>query len=163
VCLAYFPNGQSYTGESMAEIYCHGSGAVIRSIGKLLESLGVRPALPGEFTRRAFLNGRMGLSQAEAIRELIEADTELEASLAIHRLKGALKGKVQSLRAELIDTAAHLEATLDYPEEDIEFMDNSALLERLDGLKNQIQEMIEAYGRQYLIRQGIRTVIVGKP
>ncbi len=163
VCLAYFPNGQSYTGESMAEIYCHGSGAVIRSIGKLLESLGVRPALPGEFTRRAFLNGRMGLSQAEAIRELIEADTELEASLAIHRLKGALKGKVQSLRAELIDTAAHLEATLDYPEEDIEFMDDSALLKRLGGLKNQIQEMIEAYGRQYLIRQGIKTVIVGKP
>ncbi len=163
VCVVFFPLEKSYTGEEMAEIHCHGSKAIIQRISEILQAKGARPALPGEFTRRAFINGRMGLSQAEAVRELIESDTIEEASVAIRKLQGELKNRVEELRMDLIDCAASLEATLDYPEEDIEHMDQGLLTQRIDSLRSKVQDMRNTYDRYKLSRDGIAVAILGKP
>jgi len=163
VCCVFFPLEKSYTGEEMAEIHCHGSRAIIQRICEILSQRGARPAKPGEFTRRAFINGRMGLSQAEAVRELIESDTIEEASVAIRKLQGELKHRVEELRHDLIDCAASLEATLDYPEEDIEHMDQGILIQRIDSLSSKISAMRHTYDRHKLAREGISVAILGKP
>lgn len=163
VYLVYFEAGRSYTGEDLVEIHCHGSNAIIQRIGQILTSLGVVPASPGEFTRRAFFNGRIGLSQAEAVQELVEADSLQHASIAINNVSGGLKSKITSLREQLVDCAAHLEATLDYPEEDIDFIDQNSLIQGVRSISSVVTEIFENYDRYQLIRDGIQVAILGAP
>ena len=163
VYLVYFEAGRSYTGEEMIEIHCHGSTAILQRLSEILRALGLIPAQPGEFTRKAFLNGRIGLSQAEAINELIESDNLRQATIAINNVSGGLKSKIMILRHELVDCAAHLEATLDYPEEDIEFINQDSLLERINGISSIIDEIYRNYDRFQLTKNGIQVAILGAP
>tara|TARA_B100000674_G_scaffold482386_1_gene484738 strand:+ start:4710 stop:6071 length:1362 start_codon:yes stop_codon:yes gene_type:complete len=163
VYLVYFEAGRSYTGEEMIEIHCHGSTAILQRLSEILRSLGLVPAQPGEFTRKAFLNGRIGLSQAEAVNELIESDNLQQASIAINNVSGGLKSKIMTLRHELVDCAAHLEATLDYPEEDIEFINQDSLLSRINEIASIVDEIYQNYDRFQLSKNGIQVVILGAP
>ncbi|MBT3783489.1 tRNA uridine-5-carboxymethylaminomethyl(34) synthesis GTPase MnmE [bacterium] len=163
VFCVYFPEGGSYTSEEMVEFHCHGSRAIIEKTSELLLSRGVKAAPPGEFTRRAFLNGRIGLSQAEAVRDLVEAETFLESSVAIRNLKGDLKSKIASLREQLVDCAAHLEVSLDYPEEDIEDLTHSQIEQRIEGIQRLIEQVLRSYDRFSIVREGVLVTILGSP
>ena len=163
IYLVYFEAGRSYTGDDMIEIHCHGSSAILHRLSEILRSLDVSPAQPGEFTRRAFLNGRVGLSQAEAIHELIESDNLQQASIAINNVSGGLKSKIVTLRNELVDCAAHLEATLDYPEEDIEFINQDSLIKRILDIGSIIDEIYQNYDRFILSKNGLQVAILGAP
>ena len=163
IYLVYFESGRSYTGDDMFEIHCHGSSAILQRLSEILRSLNASPAQPGEFTRRAFLNGRIGLSQAEAIHELIESDNLQQASIAINNVSGGLKSKIVTLRNELVDCAAHLEATLDYPEEDIEFINQDSLVGRIGEISLIINEIYQNYDRFILSKNGLQVAILGAP
>ena len=163
IYLVYFESGRSYTGDDMFEIHCHGSSAILQRLSEILRSFNASPAQPGEFTRRAFLNGRIGLSQAEAIHELIESDNLQQASIAINNVSGGLKSKIVTLRNELVDCAAHLEATLDYPEEDIEFINQDSLIARIGEISLIINEIYQNYDRFILSKNGLQVAILGAP
>lgn len=163
IYLVYFESGRSYTGEDLVEFHCHGSSAIIKRLSELLCNLGALPALPGEFTRRAFFNGRIGLSQAEAVQELVEADSLQQAGIAINNVSGGLKCKITLLRDELIDCAAHLEATLDYPEEDIDFIDQESMFNKVQEISQIVSTICENYNRYEIIRNGIQVAILGAP
>lgn len=163
ILLVCFSKGKSYTAEELMEIHCHGSIAVVEKIVELLTKLGASPAKPGEFTRRAFLNGRIGLSQAEAVRDLIASETFLESSIAIHNLKGDLKSKIASLRDELLNCAAHLEVNLDYPEEDIEDLTIRKISTRIKAIISLIDKILKSYERMVIFREGIYVAIIGEP
>ena len=163
IYLVYFESGRSYTGDDMFEIHCHGSSAILQRLSEILRSFNASPAQPGEFTRRAFLNGRIGLSQAEAIHELIESDNLQQASIAINNVSGGLKSKIATLRNELVDCAAHLEATLDYPEEDIEFINQDSLIARIGEISLIINEIYQNYDRFILSKNGLQVAILGAP
>jgi len=163
VFCVYFRKGLSYTLEEMVEFHCHGSIAIIEKTMELFSSLGAKAAKPGEFTKRAFLNGRIGLSQAEAIRDLVEAETFLESSAAIHNLKGELKSKVVDLRENLLNCAAHLEVNLDYPEEDIEDLSQKKIELRIEVIRELMEKILISYQRMSVLREGIFVVILGEP
>lgn len=163
IYLVYFESGRSYTGDDMFEIHCHGSSAILQRLSEILRSFNASPAQPGEFTRRAFLNGRIGLSQAEAIHELIESDNLQQASIAINNVSGGLKSKIVTLRNELVDCAAHLEATLDYPEEDIDFINQDSLIARIGEISLIINEIYQNYDRFILSKNGLQVAILGAP
>ena len=153
----------SYTAEDVVEIQCHGGIVSTRSILQVLLSLGVRLADPGEFTKRAFLNGRIDLTQAEAIIDIIEAKTEDSLSLAMNQLDGTVSGFVKDLREQLIAMIAHLEVTIDYPEEDIEEVSAQEVGQQLQPILLKMEELLATAHTGRLIRDGISAVIVGRP
>lgn len=162
--LTVFMKGpHSYTGNDLAEFQCHGSAAVVRRLMAAAVKLGARPAEPGEFTRRAFLNGRMDLAQAEAVADLIRAETDAAANAAQAQLAGGLSSKVNALREQLIDLAAEIEARIDFPEEGIEEADAARLNGLFDSLRTGLQHLIETKGRGRLLREGARVALVGEP
>jgi tRNA modification GTPase len=163
VLLTIMRKPRSYTGEDVVEVHCHGGVFVVRRILGLVLSEGARHAEPGEFTKRAFLNGRVDLTQAEAVLDLIEARTEKGADVALAHIKGELSNWVSDLREELLDIFAQVEATIDFPEEDIELLDRPALISKINGLRHKIITITDTYAWGRLIREGAKVCICGRP
>jgi len=163
VVVTYFKAPKSYTGEDIVEISCHGSIYVQQKILEILIENGCRLANAGEFTQRAFLNGKMDLSQAEAVADLIHSQSEGSHRLAIEQLRGGFSEKIKHLRQELIDFTALLELELDFSEEDVEFADRAKLLDLLHRIKTEIQALSDSFKLGNALKNGIPVAIVGKP
>lgn len=163
VVALYFRAPRSFTREDVVEIHLHGSPVQVRRALGLLVSQGMRMAEPGEFTRRAFLNGRVGLSEAEAINDLVHAPTETVADLALEQLHGSLRERISGLRATLIDLCALIEANMDFPEEDIEILDRDDVKRQVADVRARVDELASSYERGRMVRNGIRTLIAGRP
>lgn len=166
VLAAVFRAPRSYTGEDSVEIHCHGSGAVVDSILSLLGRMGFSPALPGEFTFRAFANGKTGLVEAEAVNELSGALCEAARKDALERLSGVLSRRLGRIREALVDIAAEIEARLDYPEEegpDSESPAFGSCLEKLDSAAAELKALSSSYAAGRLRQEGILVVLAGRP
>jgi tRNA modification GTPase len=153
----------SYTGEDVAEIHCHGGAFLVQRILGLVLAQGVRHAERGEFTKRAFLNGRMDLSQAEAVLDLIRARTDKGIQLAVQNAEGVLSKWMGDLREELIDILVQVEAAIDFPEEDIELLDRSGLITKITALREKIGGILSTYRWGRLFKEGARVCICGRP
>ncbi len=153
----------SYTGENTAELQCHGSPAVLAMGLEALFAQGARQALPGEFTRRAFVNGRMDLAQAEAVIDLIDAQTAESARNAYGQLDGALSRRVDAIYDGLTDVMAHFHAVLDYPDEDIDPFTEATIQNALDTALTQLDALLATYDRGSLLSEGVPCAIVGRP
>lgn len=153
----------SYTREDIVEIQCHGGVFVTQKILGLVLGLGARLAYNGEFTQRAVMNGRIDLSQAEAINELVNADSEQSAQLAIAGLKGSLKTLIDPLKEELLGIIAHIEVNIDYPEYDIEEMTRLTLLPLCTDFKDKLETIVHESKSGIEMKNGIKTAIIGKP
>jgi tRNA modification GTPase len=163
VLVAFLRAPHSSTGEETLEIHCHGGPLILEEVLQAVLRAGARPAEPGEFTRRAFLNGRIDLSQAEAVQEIISARTQRGLDLAIGHLHGDLSRTTGELRASILDTLTLLEAEIDFQEEDgIEAAPREGLLDQLRGLTARIEELTASYGEGRIVRDGARVVITGK-
>jgi tRNA modification GTPase len=163
VLVAFLRAPHSFTGEETLEIHCHGGPLILEEVLQAVLRAGARPAEPGEFTRRAFLNGRIDLSQAEAVQEMISARTQRGLDLAIGHLHGDLSRTTGELRASILDTLTLLEAEIDFQEEDgIEAAPREGLLDQLRGITARIEELTASYGEGRIAREGARVVITGK-
>ena len=154
---------RSYTREDVAEISCHGGVLITQRVLDTVLQQGVRVAEPGEFTRRAFLNGRLDLTQAEAVIDLINARTQASHRAAINQLDGALSRRLRELREELIQVSVYLEAGIDFPEEDLQLVSEAELDERLAGVAVQLETLGSSYARGRLLRDGVAVAVVGRP
>ncbi|AXA35826.1 MAG: tRNA uridine-5-carboxymethylaminomethyl(34) synthesis GTPase MnmE [Candidatus Hydrogenedentota bacterium] len=154
---------RSFTGEDVAELHTHGSAAVVRAVVEACVEAGARVAEPGEFTRRAFLNGRMDLVQAEALADLIHAQTQQARRLALRQLQGGLSSKVMKLREWLLDVAAELEAWIDFPEEEIPIPTIARHLEIFADVTRELQRLTQGLRAGLLLSEGARVVIAGRP
>ncbi|MDR3401719.1 MAG: tRNA uridine-5-carboxymethylaminomethyl(34) synthesis GTPase MnmE [Chthoniobacter sp.] len=163
VLLTVFRAPHSYTGEDVIEIACHGGVLVTRRILEVLLHHGARSAEPGEFTQRAYLNHKMDLTQAEAVMDLISAQTDLAMRAATEQLEGRLGERIRALRETLIELLAHIEAYIDFPDEDIDPATGAALLAKLDAAEFEIDELLATTKRGKVLREGARTVIYGAP
>ena len=153
----------SYTGEDLVEITCHGGVLVTRRALDTLLAAGARAAGPGEFTQRAFLNGKMDLTQAEAVMDLISAQTDLALRAASEQLAGRIGQRVNALRDDLLSMVAHVEAYIDFPDEDIDPETGAALLARLGRIAADLDALLATAGQGRILREGVRTVIYGEP
>ena len=158
-----FAAGSSYTGEDSAELHCHGSPVVLDEGLRALFAAGARQARGGEFTQRAFLNGRMDLTQAEAVIDLIEAETAQAARNAVEQLGGALRRRIDGVYEDLLEVASRFYAVVDYPDEDIEDLDRAALERALARGEETLRGLMATVGRGQLLRQGVPTAILGRP
>jgi tRNA modification GTPase len=154
---------KSYTGEDVVEFHCHGGQLVTRRVLELALARGARQAEPGEFTQRAFLNGRVDLAQAEAVLDLTQARTETGMRLALEQMHGGLSQWVATLREELLDILAEVEAAIDFSEEEIEHVPQRKLLAQIDALKDRIAGIVASYEWGRLHREGARVCIAGRP
>jgi len=161
--LTYYPAGRSYTGEDVAELSCHGSPVVLRRILSELVALGARPAKPGEFTYRAVLHGRIDLAQAEGVRDLINASTELAAWVARRQMQGDLSRSVASIREELVEIISRLEARVEFAEEPEVSAFQDRLSDRVEDLRRKVHQFVSSYRRGRLIRGGASVVLAGRP
>lgn len=157
------PGPRSLTGEDVAELQCHGGTYLIRRLVGLALARGARMAEPGEFSRRAFLNGRIDLTQAEAVAELVEAGSERALAQALDQLTGALAERVGGLRREVIGLRAHLEAEIDFSDEDLKLPTRGEMAEAIARLRAEIALLHDSFARGRLMRSGARAAIVGKP
>ncbi len=163
VLLTVFAAPKSYTAENLVEISCHGGQLVLTRVLEQALKCGARLAEPGEFTLRAFINGRIDLSQAEAVAELIRAKTDLGLKLALKHLKGDVSEKINSYRDRLIDMLARLEVEIDFSEEDVEPLDRNKTLEEIESIEKELQNLLATYGEGKILKEGLNVVIVGKP
>ncbi|TMA66091.1 MAG: tRNA uridine-5-carboxymethylaminomethyl(34) synthesis GTPase MnmE [Deltaproteobacteria bacterium] len=163
VLLTIMRKPRSYTGEDVVEIHGHGGAFLIRQILRLVLTQGARQAEPGEFTKRAFLNGRLDLAQAEAVLDLIRARTEKSAGLALDQTSGALSRWVDELREELLDILVQVEAAIDFPEEEIELLRRQELIGRISGLSDKLSYISDTYDWGKLFREGAKVCICGRP
>ena len=164
VCLCTISHGPgSYTGEDTAELQCHGSPVVLRTVLDELFRLGARHARPGEFTKRAFLNGRMELTAAEAVADLIDAESIDYAKNAAGQLSGAVSRRIDGIYSALTDISSHYHAVLDYPDEDIEDFRMESYREQLGAALGRLRQLLASFGRGKLMRAGIPAAIVGRP
>lgn len=154
---------KTYTKEDTIEINCHSGIVVLKRILELVVKEGARIAEPGEFTKRAFLNGRIDLAQAEAVIDLINAKTLRSSKIAVDQLEGRVSTKIKNLRDKLVTLAAHVEATLDYPEEGIDEITELEISQGLDKIKNKLLSLLAGFEKGRIIKDGIKTVIIGKP
>jgi len=154
---------RSYTGEDVVEVHGHGGPLIVQAICEALTQVGARMAEPGEFTKRAFLNGRLDLTQAEAVLDTIQAKSLHSLKLAQEHLQGGLSGVIQGHRDGLVKLLAHVEAGMDFGEEDIQFIEQNELKEKLRQMVGAIEKLIESAQEGRIIREGIRTVILGRP
>jgi tRNA modification GTPase len=160
VLVSYMKAPRTYTRQDIAEINCHGGIAPLRRTLELCLRQGARLASPGEFTLRAFINGRIDLAQAEAVLDIVRAKTEAGLRVAVGQLEGRLSDQVRALRGQLIDVLAYLEATIDFEEDEIPERD---IAPDLEGVRWQLEKLLAHADRGIIYRQGIRTAIVGKP
>jgi tRNA modification GTPase len=163
VLVSVFVAPKSFTKENSIEISCHGSPYIVKQILKLLLTQGARMALPGEFTRRAFLNGQFDLAQAEAVADLITADTEASHKAALNQMRGGFSQEIKKLREELIHFASMIELELDFGEEDVEFASREDLKGLIFKLLTVINSLISSFDMGNVIKNGVPTVIAGKP
>jgi tRNA modification GTPase len=154
---------KTFTKEDIVEINCHGGLVSVNRVLKLVLNNGVRLAEPGEFTKRAFLNGRIDLSQAEAVMDLIRSKTEKAMNVALNQMEGRLSKLITKLRQTLLETIAHVEVNIDYPEYDAEEMTHQLLNEKLTYVKEQIQQLLMTAEQGKILREGLSTVIIGRP
>ena len=154
---------KTYTCEDIVEINCHGGNLITEKVLELVLKNGARHAEQGEFTKRAFMNGRIDLSQAEAVMDLIQGKTEKSISLSMDQLRGDLKEKIHKFKKALLDVTAHVNVVLDYPEEGIDDPLPENLRENLEKVYREANILIESYDKGKKIKEGIKTVIVGKP
>jgi tRNA modification GTPase len=163
VLLAVMRKPRSYTGEDIVELHCHGGAFVVRRVLELVLAQGARHAEPGEFTKRAFLNGRIDLAQAEAVLDIIRARTDKGVELAVSQAGGELSQWVHELRENLLDILVQVEAAIDFPEEEIELLRHSELIRQIDSLRAKLGEIIATYDWGRLLREGARVCICGRP
>lgn len=163
VLVAYMKGPNSYTAEDVIEINCHGGFISVKKILELILSKGVRIADAGEFTKRAFLNGRIDLSQAEAIIDVIKSKTDMAHEVAQNQLEGSLAKKIKDLRMNVTEVLAHLEVSIDFAEEDVEEITYQTLEEKAHELRNEIKKLYDTAESGKILRDGLKTVIVGKP
>jgi tRNA modification GTPase len=163
VLVTFFSGPASYTGEDSVEISCHGGVLVTQRILERLIDCGARAAQAGEFSLRAFLNGKMDLTQAEAVMDVISAQTDLALRSAQQQLAGRLGLVTETLRAELIEIVAHVEAHIDFPEEDIDPRTGAALVTRIEECEARIAKLLATAEQGRILREGVRTVIYGEP
>ncbi len=163
VLVSYFQAPHSYTGEDVCEINCHGGTQITKQILEIVLENGARLAEPGEFSKRAFLNGKMDLSQAEAVINLINAKTQTETRIAAKNLEGNLSKKVRELREELVELMAKIEVSVDYPEYDYEEVEPTSIIELLDKKVNEINNILNTYEHGKYIKNGVNVAILGKP
>jgi len=164
LCLAcYYSAPHSYTGEEMAEIFCHGSAAVVNAALAHAFALGARPAEAGEFTKRAFLNGKLDLMKAEAVADLIYAPSPRAAENAVMHLEGAVSGEISAMRRELVGLCAHFYAVCDYPEEEIDPFVCEKAGKRFREMSARLTELRGSYERGQALQQGLPVAVIGKP
>jgi tRNA modification GTPase len=163
VLVSVFRSPHSYTGEDAVEISCHGSSYIQQKIVELLIGKGARLARPGEFTLRAFLNGRFDLSQAEAVADLIAASSRSAHDLALQQMRGGFSKKISGLRARLLDFVSLIELELDFSQEDVEFADRAALVKLLNEIKSEIVHLVSSFSYGNVLKTGIPVAIIGKP
>ncbi|MEG2348844.1 MAG: tRNA uridine-5-carboxymethylaminomethyl(34) synthesis GTPase MnmE [Clostridia bacterium] len=161
--VSYFKAPKSFTGEDVCEINCHGGIQITKQVLELVLKNGARLAEPGEFTKRAFLNGKLDLTQAEATINLINSKTKIEAKIAENQLEGKLSKQVNKIRENLIELLASIEVSIDYPEYDYEEVENSNVIELLNSSNKQIKQLIDTYDQGRYIKGGIDVALVGKP
>ena len=161
--LLFFPAPDSYTGEDVFEYQCHGSPVVLNILLSRLQRLGARLAEPGEFTRRAFLNGKLDLAQAEAVVDLINSSTVTAAQSAMRSLSGEFSENVHRIVKRLIDLRVYVEAAIDFPEEEIDFLADSQISQSIQDVQDQLKDLIDKSSTGSLLREGITVVIAGRP
>lgn len=163
VLLIYFKNPKSFTGEEVVEFQCHGGMIVAQSILRACIEMGARLADPGEFSKRAFLNGRMDLTQAEAIASLIEARSDDAARILARQMKGELRGYIENIRDALLEILAYSEVVIDYAEEDLPLDVVEQIVVKLEKIKKELSRTLESSRRRSGLMQGYRVAIIGKP
>lgn len=163
VLVSLFIAPRSYTRENVVEISCHGSNYIIESIIKLLIKNGARSAKPGEFTLRAFLNGQLDLSQAEAVADLIAANSKASQQVAMQQLRGGFSTQLQALREQLVNFASLVELELDFSEEDVEFANREQLKQLIHNITKIVGQLIQSFELGNVIKNGVNTVIAGRP
>ncbi len=163
VLVSFFKSPKSYTTENMCEINSHGGMIVQKLILEQCLKNGANLAEPGEFTKRAFLNGRIDLSQAESVIDLINSKTEKEAKASITQLEGRLSKKIEEIRRDLLDIVSDIEATIDYPEYDIEEVTSNRAIKELDSILEKLKALEKSFETGKILKEGIKTIIIGKP
>lgn len=163
VMVSVLKGPRTYTKENMVEINCHGGLISVNRVLQLVLNEGARLAEPGEFTKRAFLNGRIDLSQAEGVMDLIRAKTDRAMNVAMNQLEGKLSQRIQKLRQALLETVAHVEVNIDYPEYDAEEMTLEVLKDKGSYVKKEVNRLLQTAQQGKILREGLSTVIIGRP
>ncbi len=163
VVVSLFKSPKSYTGEDVIEIGCHGSSFILEDIIQAITKRNVRIAKPGEFTQRAFLNGKLDLTQAEAVADLIASNTEASRKAALHTMRGGFSSDLQKLREQLISFSALIELELDFSQEDVEFADRKAFTLLINQLALSTQQLLHSFKLGNVIKNGVQIAIIGKP
>ena len=161
--VTFFPKPHSYTTDDVVEISCHGSPVVLRHVVEMALSRGARLAEPGEFTMRAFLNGRIDLTQAEAVRDLIDSQTLYQAQVAARQLEGALSKRLQPIKQKLVELIAVMEAGVDFAEDDVSVIPDAQILERIADVHEPLQQLLASFAYGKVVHEGLTLAIVGRP
>lgn len=163
VLVSVFRNPRSYTGEDVVEISCHGSRYIQETILHLFIQHGVRPAKAGEFTLRAFINGKMDLTQAEAVADVIAAENAASHKIALQQMRGGISKEIKQLRKELLDFASLIELELDFAEEDVDFADRQAFEELIKKIQSLLKSLIDSFALGNVLKKGVPVAIIGPP
>src|SRR6202453_1219511 len=163
IVVTYFAKPHSYTTDDIIEISAHGSPVVLRHIVELAMARGARLAEPGEFPMRAFLHGRIDLTQAEAVRDLIDSQTLYQAKIAAQQLEGALSRRLQPIKQKLVELIAVLEAGIDFAEDDVSVLPDAAIMERIDAVEKPLEQLAASFAYGKIVHEGLTLAIVGRP
>jgi len=163
VVITYFPKPHSYTTDDVVEISCHGSPVVLRHVVEMALARGARLAEPGEFTMRAFLNGRIDLTQAEAVRDLIDSQTLYQAQVAARQLEGALSKRLQPIKQKLVELIAVMEAGVDFAEDDVSVIPDAQILARIADVRGPLEQLLASFAYGKVVHEGLTLAIVGRP
>ena len=163
VVIGLYKSPRSYTGEDVVEISCHGSYFIQNNLLQILAQCGARAAKPGEFTQRAFLNGKLNLAQAEAVADLIASNTAASRKAALHTMRGGFTEVLKSIREELLTFSALIELELDFSEEDVEFADRGRLMNMLSEAEYKVKQLLQSFTLGNVIKNGVQVAIIGKP
>ena len=163
VLVSYFKEPMSYTTENMCEINSHGGNIVMKKILELCLENGAQLAEPGEFTKRAFLNGRIDLTQAESVIDVINAKSEKEVQAGIRQLEGGLSKEISVIKQEILDVMVNIEVAIDYPEYDVEEVTNNEIMNMLNSVENKLNKLEKSFDNGKILKEGIKTAIIGKP
>ncbi len=163
VVVTFFAKPHSYTTDDVVEISCHGSPVVLRHVVEMAIAAGARLAEPGEFTMRAFLNGRIDLTQAEAVRDLIDSQTLYQAQVAARQLEGALSKRLQPIKQRLMELVATMEAGVDFAEDDVAIIPDEQILSRIAGIREPLEELLASFAFGKVVHEGLTLAIVGRP
>lgn len=163
VLVSYFKEPMSYTTENMCEINSHGGNVVMKKILELCLKNGAQLAEPGEFTKRAFLNGRIDLTQAESVIDVINAKSEKEVQAGIKQLEGGLSKEISTIKQEILDVMVNIEVAIDYPEYDVEEVTNNEIVNMLNSVEIKLNKLEKSFDNGKILKEGIKTAIIGKP